>query len=885
MMQIQFSRLYRGAHSPAPMTANSHAGGTVIAGLAAIVFLLLSVLSSPTALADARIADVRVDVPPYVDLPSLQTDASLRRVRFLDAFAGVAVGDCGAVWHTADGGVTWDAGDSGVACRIDDVIWTGPSTLVAVGGAHERITQVSRGIVIHSRDGGRTWTRAADSDLPRLRTIRRAAGNVLVADGDWSHPSLTNQFESRDGGRTWNSAQPDPSPPSETPPTTNVADLLSWAGAMSAAVTTRDLCTVEMPNHPTSRICAVGDHGIIMTSDDRGQTWTARRGHDRRAAVLVVASNPGSVDWAIVGSETLDAGNRVAVLVQSFGTPSDRTPIDVAGQVAAMIGASGIDAFGETPGEDTARQWLMLTRPAAMLIDESLPDDVRAAFVLAATATGVGRIAAYTTRIDADAVHRDVLLTDAGTLASDLQSDAMHWIAPLRSPTRSTSVQYVYDAAPSRRTGESITSGLSLHLGRKRTPRSGNPSRRQLQIVQARLKQSTRIERLLTTSRTSESLSTSLDAMLDQTSPADQFRLAWSVYERSRSIASIPPGYQTTVLDRIADRFGDETAGKYAKLRSEATRRSNEWKHIDTGLRSLSSLARVASAKTVAVSPFQIESSATLQPTEFTQSSMVRRVSAIAPLLVPTPQRLESPLQAVAPERPAVDLSWEFHPLVLLGLDADERNRDMGDAKPVGLKQLAQANRHPWSPLVRDTGRQTLYATVAADPPHLDGVLDDDCWRSSNVTDDSPVRIRITHDRDYVYAAIVCPANQIGSDTMASATKTRDHDLSMVDRMRISIDIDRDLITSMQLQATDARRTHDAIDGNPAWQPTWYVAVDRTPAAVTYEIAIVRSDLMPRGESTDEPPVWFIKAEVLRAGQANDWHVIPDPKRWARVKF
>jgi hypothetical protein len=319
----------------------------------------------------------------------------------------------------------------------------------------------------------------------------------------------------------------------------------------------------------------------------------------------------------------------------------------------------------------------------------------------------------------------------------------MHWIAPLRTDVSSPSMRYLYDAAPSRRSGESITSGLSLHLGRKRTPRPGSASRRQLQIVQARLKQSTRIDQLLLSARSPAQLSKTLDAMLDQTAAADQFRLAWSVFGRTLSTPSISMAEQTIVLDRIADRFANETAGKYAKLRRDAIGQSVEWQRVDAGL-SMNGLAMnglamnglamkpsfadAPAARTIAVSPFQIESSMETNPNtdaeSFSGLGQIRQVSAIAPLLVPKPDLLDDPSQAVAPENGSVDLAWEFHPLVLLGLESLGRNQ------PVNLQPLSQASGHPWSALVRETGRQTLHANRAARPPHLDGILDDDCWRS-----------------------------------------------------------------------------------------------------------------------------------------------------------
>ena len=767
-------------------------------GLRVFAVLLLA-FAAAVASADSLAADVRVESPPYTDLPTTRSDASLHRVRFFDSGAGVAVGDHGAVWWTADGGTTWSAGNSGLACRIDDVVWTGPSNLVAVGGAYDRITCTSRGVVITSRDGGRTWNRGDDGELPRLRTIElrtieATGGGVLVARGDWADASLANRFDSRDGGRTWNAGGQPESADVETNPT-DVADLLSWVGATSSAVTIRDACSVAS-NTPDQihRLCAVGDHGVILTSDDRGKTWIARLGEQRRTAVLVVARDPASVAWSIVGNETMEERNRVAILVQS----ADDQGMDTAAQVAAMVGASGLDTIGDRgPVDETAMQWLMVTRPVALLLDEELPQTTRDAFFRAATSVGVGRIASYNTSGKGPVtLHRDALLPQTGILASDVQSDAMHWIAPLKTEARSTSIRYLYDAASSRRTGESITSGMTMHIGRKRTHSPGTTSRRQLQVVQARINQSARVDQLLRSARSPSQLAKAIDAMLDQTDRPDQFRLAWSIFGRTVSMTSIPIEYQTTVLDRITARFKDETAGQYAKLYRDAVGRSAEWtsaewKRIDAGLTPASFLTESAALRSVAVSPFQSEvQTASVSPNGAVASASenvdvafgkVRQASAIAPFLVPKPELIGGPSPAVAPEPLPIDLAWEFHPLVLLAMEASERSTldanayqtlDLPRSHSATLKRLSETKRHPWSPLVRDSGVQTLYANRAETPPHLDGRLSDACWKVSNVTEHTGVPLRIAHDADYVYVAVVCDADSLSADPMSATSTT-----------------------------------------------------------------------------------------------------------------
>ena len=62
-------------------------------------------------------AVVATDVPITVG-ETMQNDASLADVTFVDAATGWAVGDRGVIWHTADAGKTWQLQASGVAANL-----------------------------------------------------------------------------------------------------------------------------------------------------------------------------------------------------------------------------------------------------------------------------------------------------------------------------------------------------------------------------------------------------------------------------------------------------------------------------------------------------------------------------------------------------------------------------------------------------------------------------------------------------------------------------------------------------------------------------------------------------------------------------------------------
>jgi hypothetical protein len=119
--------------------------------------------------------------------------------------------------------------------------------------------------------------------------------------------------------------------------------------------------------------------------------------------------------------------------------------------------------------------------------------------------------------------------------------------------------------------------------------------------------------------------------------------------------------------------------------------------------------------------------------------------------------------------------------------------------------------------------------------------------------------------------------------TRRESTDVRDHDLSAADRLGLWFDVDRDTMTSFQLQTTTKLLTHDAVDGNSAWQPTWYVSSTDDQTRTVFEIAIQLSDLV---QTVPEPgDAWFCKAECLPAGMPTQLPLRFDPTHWFRFQF
>ena len=188
--------------------------------------------------------------------------------------------------------------------------------------------------------------------------------------------------------------------------------------------------------------------------------------------------------------------------------------------------------------------------------------------------------------------------------------------------------------------------------------------------------------------------------------------------------------------------------------------------------------------------------------------------------------------------------------------------------------------------------------------PTLDGHLTDDCWKNA-INLHSGTTLCVAYDNDYVYLGVTVPNHQLQSQLteqtsaqfsygnqsvsersengQSGSSSPRDQSLLSQDRLRIGIDIDQDLLSTMELQVTAAGKVHDAIDGCENWQPTWYPAIQSNEVSTTFEIAILRRDLSTLPITHSE--TWLISVSCLNAGQRNATEIIPNPDRLIRVLF
>jgi photosystem II stability/assembly factor-like uncharacterized protein len=132
-------------------------------------------------------------------------DACLCDVSFVDPRHGWAVGDHGTILHTDDGGQRWSQQPSGVVCTLNSVCFVDARIGWAAGGMAWPFLHDTSGVVLATRDGGRTWLREPVL-LPALHKIRFVSDRQGWAIGCSSSMYPGGVFVTRDGGRSWQPA-------------------------------------------------------------------------------------------------------------------------------------------------------------------------------------------------------------------------------------------------------------------------------------------------------------------------------------------------------------------------------------------------------------------------------------------------------------------------------------------------------------------------------------------------------------------------------------------------------------------------------------------------------------------------------------------------------
>ena len=678
--------------------------------------------ASPTG----NLAPSAVSPQHYCDSETLQPTATIRSIRFLDNHRGIAVGDHGLILVTSDGGKRWGHRSSTVQCRLDDAIWIDRHRLVAVGGGYDAVTRISRGAVVISSDGGQTWQRGNDSELPRLNQLRqnRSAMSArsnrdegIIATGDQDPVSGATHYESTDG-LAWTPVL-DLQMLGLVGSESKVAGVMdarraaTWSTLTGAKGTIRASCRLD----DGTLICA-GDHGLIFRSLDQGKTWHSVRDsafQPGATAVVFIASDLESVPWALIGRESLEQRLRCAILVgigESLSKSQKSHRYDAASLAAMGLGISSMDFFLIESAEESLSDWIATHQSPVLALDRHLDTNLKTLLLQRAVAVGATKVIEYSSRQRGESIlHSGAMMPRTGMTAGDFDADARLSIDPLmRDKTHAqwTSIKTRYHTGDASRRSF-LGDGVRLTEGHRLPERTAKASRRRLQVLQGRMKQNAAISRLLNensnpdsaigSTRTFPEIDQALNVLFNQTSPEDRFRLTWSLANESQN-----PINQIAIWSWVSEQFPNSTACKLAKLYVDTRSTSAEWKLIEerpspefsaerkagapvalpNTIPSSSPIVQVSGIQpsgilseqlpqpgvhSTIVSPFQEPTSNAGGASPF---DGVVQAGAISPISVPELSQLELSKAHPIDDVP-VDLAWQMHPMRLIIADAVTR--------------------------------------------------------------------------------------------------------------------------------------------------------------------------------------------------------------------
>lgn len=177
-------------------------------------------------------------------------------------------------------------------------------------------------------------------------------------------------------------------------------------------------------------------------------------------------------------------------------------------------------------------------------------------------------------------------------------------------------------------------------------------------------------------------------------------------------------------------------------------------------------------------------------------------------------------------------------------------NRELGllDSKPT--------DRNHW-PCVR-----------LNESPYLDGQLNDPCWQNAKLQTlgdehDRRTTIAMMRDDDFLYIAASCPRRSEVDYLPPRRPRPRDADLSGLDRIRLTLDVNRDYTSWWVMEFDQRGWTRESLMGDLTWNPKYYLASFLDEENWTIEAAIPLDELAP---DQNQAGHWVIGMERIVPG-------------------
>ena len=130
----------------------------------------------------------------------------------------------------------------------------------------------------------------------------------------------------------------------------------------------------------------------------------------------------------------------------------------------------------------------------------------------------------------------------------------------------------------------------------------------------------------------------------------------------------------------------------------------------------------------------------------------------------------------------------------------------------------------------------------------------------------------VARDDEFVYVYVRCyRSNRFRYNSRADTIRQRDADLTNRDRIEINLDVDRDLVSSWNLQVDWRGQVRESCAGDKSWNPKMYVANHLDDSVWSIECAIPIKDLADELKTGDAWRVSFRRQQGEDQSRAAFW--------------
>jgi len=134
---------------------------------------------------------------------ALDDDATLHAVQMVGTNVVYAVGERGVIRKSSDGGQQWAFLQPPVRCRWNDLLFLTDQIGWVVGGTLSVDGEHTQGCLLHTRDGGTTWTATTPRGLGMLHAVQFFDLKQGIVCGEATATGTAGIWRTQDGGRTW----------------------------------------------------------------------------------------------------------------------------------------------------------------------------------------------------------------------------------------------------------------------------------------------------------------------------------------------------------------------------------------------------------------------------------------------------------------------------------------------------------------------------------------------------------------------------------------------------------------------------------------------------------------------------------------------------------